>query len=127
MLFHGTAKCSRRTDKAEEFIGIFGTKERSVIRLANKAGIAAIAAQQFVVAEQILRHGLVPILEPEVLIKSPEKAAAEADSPSSAMSCRRLWRRPTGRRSSLRSPSSPPTSTRPTLTMPRQSMPMATR
>jgi fructose-bisphosphate aldolase class I len=59
-------------------LGIFGTKERSVIRLANKAGIAAIAAQQFIVAEQILKHGLVPILEPEVLIKSPEKAEAEA-------------------------------------------------
>jgi fructose-bisphosphate aldolase, class I len=59
-------------------LGIFGTKERSVIHLANKTGIAAIAAQQFVVAGQILKHGLIPILEPEVLIKSPEKAAAEA-------------------------------------------------
>jgi fructose-bisphosphate aldolase, class I len=45
-------------------LGIFGTKERSVIRLANKAGIAAIAAQQFAVGKQILKHGLVPILEP---------------------------------------------------------------
>jgi fructose-bisphosphate aldolase class I len=59
-------------------LGIFGTKERSVIHLANKAGIAAIAAQQFVVGQQIARHGLVPILEPEVLIKSPNKAEAEA-------------------------------------------------
>jgi fructose-bisphosphate aldolase class I len=59
-------------------LGIFGTKERSVIRLASKTGIAAIAAQQFEVGKQILSHGLVPILEPEVLIKSPEKAEAEA-------------------------------------------------
>ena len=59
-------------------LGIFGTKERSVIHLANKDGIAAIAAQQFVVGEQIAGHGLVPILEPEVLIKSPNKAEAEA-------------------------------------------------
>jgi fructose-bisphosphate aldolase class I len=59
-------------------LGIFGTKERSTIRLASRTGIAAIAAQQFEVGRQVLRHGLVPILEPEVLIKSPEKAAAEA-------------------------------------------------
>ncbi|MBB2169335.1 fructose bisphosphate aldolase [Gluconacetobacter aggeris] len=59
-------------------LGIYGTKERSVINLANPEGIAAIAAQQFDVARQIAAHGLVPILEPEVLIKSPQKAAAEA-------------------------------------------------
>jgi len=59
-------------------LGIYGTKERSVIHLANKDGIAAIAAQQFAVGEQIAGHGLVPILEPEVLIKSPNKAEAEA-------------------------------------------------
>ena len=59
-------------------LGIFGTKERSTIHLASKAGIAAIAAQQFEVGRQVLRHGLVPILEPEVLIKSPNKAEAEA-------------------------------------------------
>jgi fructose-bisphosphate aldolase class I len=59
-------------------LGVFGTKERSTIRLASKTGIAAIAAQQFAVAEQICKHGLVPIMEPEVLIKSPEKAEAEA-------------------------------------------------
>ena len=57
--------------------GIFGTKMRSVIKLANKAGIDAVVAQQFAVARQIIRHGLVPIIEPEVDIKSPEKAAAE--------------------------------------------------
>lgn len=59
-------------------LGIFGTKERSTIRLASKSGIAAIAAQQFEVGRQVLRHGLIPILEPEVLIKSPNKAEAEA-------------------------------------------------
>ena len=59
-------------------LGVFGTKERSTIRLASKTGIAAIAAQQFEVAKEVLRHGLIPILEPEVLIKSPEKAEAES-------------------------------------------------
>ena len=56
---------------------IFGTKMRSVINLASKSGIAAIAEQQFALAEQIAEHGLVPILEPEALLKSPERAAAE--------------------------------------------------
>jgi len=59
-------------------LGIIGTKERSTIHLASKTGIAAIAAQQFEVGKQVLRHGLIPILEPEVLIKSPNKAEAEA-------------------------------------------------
>jgi fructose-bisphosphate aldolase class I len=58
--------------------GIFGTKERSTIRLASKTGIAAVVAQQFAVGAQIAAHGLVPIMEPEVSIKSPEKGAAEA-------------------------------------------------
>ena len=58
--------------------GIYGTKMRSVINLANRTGIAAIVKQQFEVALQIAHGGLVPILEPEVSIKSPEKAAAEA-------------------------------------------------
>jgi fructose-bisphosphate aldolase class I len=57
--------------------GIFGTKERSVIGGANPAGIAAIVGQQFDVAHQVLSHGLVPILEPEVTITIPDKAAAE--------------------------------------------------
>jgi fructose-bisphosphate aldolase, class I len=56
---------------------IFGTKERSVIKLANPKGVEAIVTQQFQVGEQVLRHGLVPILEPEIDIKSPEKAQAE--------------------------------------------------
>lgn len=58
--------------------GVFGTKMRSVIKLANAAGIDAIVAQQFAVGRQILDAGLMPILEPEVDIHSPEKAAAEA-------------------------------------------------
>jgi fructose-bisphosphate aldolase class I len=59
-------------------LGIYGTKMRSTINLASQDGIAAIVAQQFEVAAQIAAHGLMPILEPEVLIKNPEKAAAEA-------------------------------------------------
>ncbi|NVN10464.1 fructose bisphosphate aldolase [Nguyenibacter vanlangensis] len=59
-------------------LGVYGTKERSVINLPDREGIAAIAKQQFDLAEQIAAHGLVPILEPEVLIKSPDKAGAEA-------------------------------------------------
>ena len=59
-------------------LGVFGTKMRSVINLANKDGIAAIAAQQFEFGDQIARHGLMPILEPEVSIKSPDKKGAEA-------------------------------------------------
>lgn len=56
---------------------IFGTKMRSVIKLANSEGIQAVVDQQFDVAKQILAHGLVPIVEPEVDINSPEKAQAE--------------------------------------------------
>jgi fructose-bisphosphate aldolase, class I len=58
-------------------LGVFGTKMRSVINQASKSGIAAIAKQQFEFGEQIAGHGLVPILEPEVSIKSPDKAGAE--------------------------------------------------
>jgi fructose-bisphosphate aldolase class I len=58
-------------------LGVFGTKMRSVINLASKTGIAAIAKQQFELGEQIAKHGLIPILEPEVSIKSPDKAGAE--------------------------------------------------
>ncbi len=59
-------------------LGIFGTKERSVVNLANEAGIAAIVAQQFEIADQVLSHGLMPIIEPEVNIKSAERAEADA-------------------------------------------------
>jgi fructose-bisphosphate aldolase class I len=59
-------------------LGVFGTKMRSVINLASKEGIAAVAGQQFDVAAQIAKHGLIPIIEPEVSIKSPDKPGAEA-------------------------------------------------
>jgi fructose-bisphosphate aldolase class I len=57
--------------------GIFGTKMRSVIDAADPTGIAANVAQQFEIGKQILSHGLVPILEPEVTISIADKAAAE--------------------------------------------------
>jgi fructose-bisphosphate aldolase class I len=57
--------------------GIFGTKMRSVIKRADAAGIRAVVEQQFTVARQIVAAGLVPIIEPEVDIKCPDKAAAE--------------------------------------------------
>lgn len=57
--------------------GAFGTKMRSFIRLADRAGVEAVVVQQFEVARQICAAGLVPILEPEVDITSPDKAAAE--------------------------------------------------
>lgn len=57
--------------------GVFGTKERSVISAANPAGIAAIVAQQFAVGAQVLAHGLMPILEPEVTISIADKPQAE--------------------------------------------------
>lgn len=59
-------------------LGVFGTKARSVIHRANKEGIADLVDQQFQVAEVVSRQGLTPIVEPEVLIESPDKAAAEA-------------------------------------------------
>ena len=58
--------------------GIFGTKMRSVIKAASASGIEAVVAQQFEVARQIIGHGLVPIIEPEVDINIPDKGAAEA-------------------------------------------------
>ena len=58
--------------------GVFGTKMRSVIKLANEAGVRAVVDQQFEVGRQILAAGLVPIIEPEIDIHSPEKAEAEA-------------------------------------------------
>lgn len=59
-------------------LGVFGTKERSVINLANREGIAAVVKQQFKVAQQVIAGGLMPIIEPEVNIKSPERAGADA-------------------------------------------------
>ena len=57
--------------------GVFGTKMRSVIKLSNAAGIKAVVEQQFDVGTQFLAAGLMPIIEPEVDIHSPEKGAAE--------------------------------------------------
>jgi fructose-bisphosphate aldolase class I len=57
--------------------GVFGTKMRSVVKLANPAGVDAVADQQFAIGRRILAAGLVPIIEPEVDIHSPEKAGAE--------------------------------------------------
>ncbi|MAY60683.1 MAG: fructose bisphosphate aldolase [Rhizobiales bacterium] len=56
---------------------IFGTKERSVINASNEKGIEAIVAQQFEIGKQVLSHGLMPILEPEVNIKIADKAETE--------------------------------------------------
>jgi fructose-bisphosphate aldolase class I len=58
-------------------LGMFGTKERSVINLADPQGIAGVVAQQFDVARKVLSYGMVPIIEPEVNIKSPERAEAD--------------------------------------------------
>jgi fructose-bisphosphate aldolase class I len=63
-------------DKAKG-LGVFGTKERSVINSANMAGIAVLVAQQFQVAKQVLAKGMVPIIEPEVNIKSPDRAESD--------------------------------------------------
>ncbi len=59
-------------------LGVYGTKMRSTVNLPSPGGIAAIVAQQFALAAQITAAGLMPIIEPEVLIKSPDKAGAEA-------------------------------------------------
>jgi fructose-bisphosphate aldolase class I len=67
------ALCQRAVAK-----GVFGTKMRSVIKVANPAGVAANVAQQFEFGRQILGNGLVPIIEPEVDINSPSKVEAEA-------------------------------------------------
>ena len=69
--------------------GMFGTKMRSVIERASPTGIAAIVEQQFEVAKQISAHGLMPIIEPEVSIKSPERAAVRRAS-CSTRSCKAL-------------------------------------
>lgn len=66
------ALCERAVAK-----GVFGTKMRSVVNLANAAGVKAIVEQQFAEAKRIAAHGLVPIIEPEVNIKSAERDAAD--------------------------------------------------
>ena len=57
--------------------GVFGTKMRSVIKRANSEGVSAVVKQQFEIGKEIIAAGLVPIIEPEVDINCPEKAAAE--------------------------------------------------
>lgn len=59
-------------------LGVFGTKERSVINLANREGIAAIVKQQFEVGAQVIAHGMMPMIEPEINIKSAERAQCDA-------------------------------------------------
>ncbi len=59
-------------------LGVYGTKERSVINSADRAGIAAVVAQQFEVARQVLGHGMMPIIEPEVNIKSETRSQCDA-------------------------------------------------
>lgn len=81
------ALLARAVDK-----GVFGTKMRSVIKQANKAGIAAVVTQQFDVGRQILRAGLVPIIEPEVDIHCPEKREAETLLKEALLA--ELWRQP---------------------------------
>ena len=81
-------------------LGMFGTKERSVINRANPTGIAAVVEQQFEVAREVLAHGLVPIIEPEVNIKSPERA--EADRILLSEISRQLATMPDGQRMMLK-------------------------
>ncbi len=81
-------------------LGVFGTKMRSVIERASPGGIAAIVQQQFDVGGQIAAHGLVPILEPEISINAPDKAAAEALLRDAIT--RRLDTLPAGRRVMLK-------------------------
>ncbi|MET0181179.1 MAG: class I fructose-bisphosphate aldolase, partial [Novosphingobium sp.] len=58
-------------------LGVFGTKERSVVNRADRDGIATLVGQQFEVAREVLNAGLMPIIEPEVNIKSPDRAEAD--------------------------------------------------
>jgi fructose-bisphosphate aldolase class I len=59
-------------------LGVYGTKERSVINSANQEGIAAIVKQQFEIGNQVLSHGMMPMLEPEINIKSETRAECDA-------------------------------------------------
>ena len=63
-------------DRAKS-LGVFGTKERSVINAANAAGIAVLVAQQFQIAKEVLAHGMMPIIEPEVNIKSLDRGESD--------------------------------------------------
>lgn len=59
-------------------LGVFGTKERSVINSANREGIAAIVKQQFEIGQQVLSHGMMPMIEPEIYIESETRAECDA-------------------------------------------------
>ena len=59
-------------------LGVYGTKERSLINSANRQGIAAVVKQQFEVGQQVIAHGMVPMIEPEVNIKSETRAECDA-------------------------------------------------
>ncbi|MGN6290337.1 MAG: fructose bisphosphate aldolase [Sphingopyxis terrae] len=80
------ALCERAVAK-----GVFGTKMRSVVNLANPVGVKAIVAQQFAEAARIAAHGLVPIIEPEVNIKSPERDAADRLLLSETLAALNAW------------------------------------
>ena len=80
--------------------GVFGTKMRSVINMANPTGIDAVVKQQFDIGKEIIAGGLVPIIEPEVNIKSPQKAEAEALLKSAILD--NLDRLPTGQQVMLK-------------------------
>ncbi|GAO56158.1 fructose bisphosphate aldolase [Novosphingobium sp. MD-1] len=75
-------------------LGVYGTKERSVINSANPAGIAAVVKQQFEVGKQVLAHGMMPIIEPEVNIKSETRA--ECDTILLAEILKNLYELPEG-------------------------------
>lgn len=81
---HNDVQLMKPISNLDELLGkanaqdVFGTKMRSVIKRANQAGIDAVVAQQFAIGQQILDAGLVPIIEPEIDINSPQKAEAEA-------------------------------------------------
>ena len=72
-------------------LGVYGTKERSVINSADAAGIAAIVAQQFEVGRQVLSHGMMPMLEPEINIKSATRAACDTILRDEILNALRAW------------------------------------
>ncbi|MBT0669586.1 fructose bisphosphate aldolase [Novosphingobium profundi] len=68
-------------------LGVFGTKERSVIHSANAEGIAAVVKQQFEIGEQVISHGMMPIIEPEVNIKSETRAECDTILAAEILKC----------------------------------------
>src|SRR3546814_12749732 len=80
--------CARAVAK-----GVFGTKLRSVVNLANPTGIKAIVAQQFAEAKPISAHGLVPIFDPEVHTQNAERASADRPLPTDTLADSAAWTR----------------------------------